>query len=101
MTQAEMNSSLIKMDQLRTLIDQHFPKAKIDYEDVCYINNKGEYFIPHYVTDHKDIDCLFFEYANNESDAEKGLFYDGEWIYIPDYSDGHELFEEAVKQINA
>ena len=39
MTQAEMNSSLIKMDQLRTLIDQHFPKAEIDYEDVCYINN--------------------------------------------------------------
>ena len=101
MTQAEMNSSLIKMDQLRTLIDQSFRKAEIDCDDVCYINDKGGYFILRYITDHKEIDCLFFECAENREDAEKGLFFDGEWIYIPDYPDGKALYDEAIKQINA
>lgn len=100
MTQMVENLSLKKMEQLNSLIDEMF-KSQIVNGQKCYINDSGEFFFPRYVTDHKDIDCLFFEYADNESDAKKDLFYDGEWIYIPDYPDADSLFEEALKQINS
>lgn len=100
MTQMAKSLSSKKMEQLCTLIDNKFVSLIIN-DKKCYINDSGEIFFPRYVTDHKDIDCLFFEYANNKSDAEKDLFYDGEWIYIPDYPDANSLFEEAVRQINS
>lgn len=100
MTQMVENLSLKKMEQLCTLIDEKFVSQIINDKKI-YINDSGEFFFPRYVTDHKEIDCLFFEYADNESDAKKDLFYDGEWIYIPDYQDANSLFEEAVKQINS
>ena len=92
--------SLKKMEELCLLLDANFP-SKIINERKCYINNQGQYFIPRYVTDDKDIDCLYFEYADTIEDAQSDLFYDGEWIYIPDYPNACLLFAESVIQINS
>ena len=100
MTLTEKSLSLQKMEHLRFLIDKEF-KSTIINGKKCYENNSGEFFIPRYVTDNKEIDCLYLEYADNLQDAEKDLFYDGEWIYIPDYPDVNTLYTEAVKQINS
>lgn len=71
-----------------------YPYEEVE-DDFWYALPSGEYCALRYA---QDYDCIFFEYAKNREDMEKGITIDGAWIYVPDCNNAEELFQIVEKQ---
>lgn len=91
----ELNKKIDILADINAQMSNYYEHRKYGNRE-CFTDGKGCIFI---ISGFPGRNALVIEYADNEADAAKGLFEDGDSFYLEDYKNVNDLLRAMLSEI--